>query len=182
MKKTIMMTMIFLICGGINHATNVRIEARAKYFYPTEKAFKDIYGSGMSYGSEISIGIWRNFELGLTGSAFSKKGELTFTREETSLRIIAAGIVIKYVHPAAASVDAYGSISINYYTYKEKNPIGDVSTGKMGYIGRIGTYVKVIDGLFLDLYLDYSYCRIKPEELSVNIGGFGTGAGIGYQF
>jgi hypothetical protein len=182
MKKTILFIVFFTIISVAVGTASVRIEAKAKYFMPSEQAFKDIYGSGVMYGGEIGIGIWQNFELCVTANTFTKNGELTFTEEETTLKIMPAGIGIKYVHPAGATVDIYGGIGISYYSYKEENPIGNVSTNKIGYFGTIGTYVKVIDGLFVDLFLDYSYCKIKPEELSVNIGGLGVGAGIGFEF
>ena len=182
MKKTILFIALIMIINGAVGAANVRIEAKAKYFNPSEQAFKDIYGSGMMYGGEIGIGIWQNFELCVRGNYFSKTGELTFTKEQTQLRITPLGIGIKYVHPVGSKIDIYGGIGINYYSYKEENPIGDVSTNKIGYIGTIGTYITVINGLFIDVYLDYSYCKIKPEEFSANIGGFGAGAGIGYRF
>ena len=182
MKRAIILTALILFSCGINHAANVRFEAGLQYFTPSEQAFRTIYGSGVIAGIKIGIGIWQNFELGLTGSTFSKKGELTYTQEETTLKIMPVGIVIRYVHPAWAGVDVYGGFGINYFSFKEENAIGKVHTSKIGYVGTIGTYVKVIDGLFLDLYLDYSTCHIKPEDLKVNIGGFGAGAGIGYQF
>jgi hypothetical protein len=182
MKKTIFFVVFFMIISVAVSTASTRIVAKAKYFMPSEQAFKDIYGSGTMYGGEIDIGIWQNFELCISGQSFTKKGELTFTEEETTLKILPVGIGIKYVHPVGGTVEIYGGIGINYYSYKEENPIGSVSTNKTGYFGTIGTYVKVVDGLFIDLFLDYSYCKIKPEELSVNIGGLGIGAGIGYEF
>ena len=182
MKKTILFIAFFMIMSVAIGATSIRIEAKAKYFNPSEQAFKDIYGSGMMYGGEIGIGIWQNFEICVTGNYFSKTGELTFTKEQTKLRITPLGIGIKYVHPVGSKINIYGGIGINYYSYKEENPIGDVSTNKIGYIGTIGTFITVIDGLYIDLFLDYSDCKIKPEELSANIGGLGVGAGIGYRF
>ncbi len=174
------MALFMIICGTVG-ATSIRFEAKAKYFNPGEQAFKDIYGSGIMFGAEISIGIWKNLELWVTGGTFSKTGELTFTKEQTKLRITPAGIGIKYVHPAGSKMDIYGGIGINYYSYNEENPIGEVKTNKIGYIGTIGTYVKVTEGIFFDLFFDYSHCKIKPDEINVNIGGFGAGVGIGFR-
>jgi len=34
----------------------------------------------------------------------------------------------------------------------------------------------------IDLYLSYSYCKIKPADFEINIGGIEAGIGIGYKF
>jgi len=182
MKKAILFIILSVTISGVMYAKNIRIEAKARYFIPSEQAFKDIYGSGIMYGGEIGVSIWNNFELWVIGSYFSKKGELTFTGEETKLRILPTGAGIRYVHPTGKTIDIYGGMGICYFSYKEENPIGDVSTSKIGYLGTAGTYVKVSDGLFFDLFIDYSYCKIQPADFSINIGGFGAGVGIGYNF
>jgi hypothetical protein len=66
--------------------------------------------------------------------------------------------------------------------YKESNPLGDVSKGGLGYIGKTGSYVNVSGGLLVDLYVNYSYCKIKPADFEINIGGIEAGGSIGYQF
>ena len=133
------------------------------------------------YGGEVSVGVWRDLDLWLGGSYFSRKGELTFTKEETTLEIIPLGAGVKY-RLTRGSLSFYIGLGLNYYQYKEKNPIGDVSEGGLGYIGKVGSYVKVTDGLLIDLYLNYSYCKIKPADFDVNIGGIEAGVGVGYRF
>jgi len=49
-------------------------------------------------------------------------------------------------------------------------------------VGRAGSYVKVTKGLLIDFFADYSYCKIKPADYEVNIGGLGLGIGIVYEF
>jgi hypothetical protein len=49
-------------------------------------------------------------------------------------------------------------------------------------IEKIGGYVKVTGGILVDLYVIYSYCKIKPTDFKINMGGTGVGVGMGYSF
>ena len=71
---------------------------------------------------------------------------------------------------------------MNYYQYKETNPIGDVSEGGLDFVGKIGSYVTIFGGLLLDFYVDYSYCKINPADFEINVGGIAAGVGVGYRF
>jgi len=181
MKRLIGIIAVILFFSGLANATDLMIELKAHYLSPSEQAFKDIYGSGVMYGGELSVGVWKGLEIWFGGSYFSKKGELTYSKEETKLEIIPLGGGVKY-RLLSGSLALYIGLGLNYYQYKETNPIGDVSKGGLGYIGKIGSYVKVIKGLFIDIYANYSYCKMKPADFDINIGGLEAGVGIGYSF
>ena len=181
MKKLIIIIVTVIFSSGLANATDFIVELKAHYLHPSEKAFRDIYGGGMMYGGEVSIGVWRGLEVWFGGSYFSKKGELTFTKEETKLEVYPLGGGFKY-RLSAGIFDLYAGAGLNYYQYKESNPLGDVSKCGLGYIGKIGSYVKVTGGLLVDLYVNYSYCKIKPADFKINIGGIEAGVGMGYSF
>ncbi len=171
---------IFL-CGLVN-AKDITVELKGYYFMPSEEAFSDIYGGGIKFGAETSIEVWRRLVVWLGGSYFSKKGELTFTKEETELRIMAIGGGIKYVFPVGAGIDVYGAGGVNYCSYDEENVLGEVSKEGVGVVVKAGGLIKIIKDLFLDIYASYSYCKMKPADFKINIGGFGAGFGLGYRF
>ena len=85
MRKFIIIIFSVVLLSGAANASDVIVELRAHYLHPSEEAFRDIYGGGMMYGGEVSIGVWRGLDVWFGGSYFSKKGELTFTKEETKL-------------------------------------------------------------------------------------------------
>jgi len=181
MKKLIIIIVTGFLLSGLANASDVIVELKAHYLHPSEKAFRDIYGGGMMYGGELSIGVWRGLEVWFGGSYFSKTGELTFTKEETKLEIYPIGGGLKY-RLSTGIFDLYAGAGLNYYQYKESNPLGDVSKGGVGYIGKIGSYVKVTGGFLIDFFVNYSYCKIKPADFKINIGGIEAGVGIGYKF
>lgn len=178
------LTIILVLTIGLSvttYATNVMVELKGQYFSPTEQAFKDIYGGGLMYGAEINIGVWRNLDLWFGGSYFSKRGELTFTKEETKLELFPIGGGIKY-RILSGNFALYAGLGLNYFQFKESNPIGDVSKGGLGFVGKVGSNVAISGGLVLDLYVDYTYCKIKPADFRINVGGITIGAGLGYRF
>lgn len=181
MKKLIGTIGFIIFLSGSATATDFFVEVKAHYFSPSEQAFKDIYGGGVMYGAEATVGIWRNLEFWLGGSYFSKKGKLTFTEEETKLKIIPIGGGLRYILPKG-KLNLYAGLGLNYYQYKETNPIGEAKKGGLGFIGKIGSFVKITGGLLIDVYADYTYCKIKPDYYDINIGGFEAGIGIGYEF
>jgi len=182
MKRLIGIIAITIFLCGLANARDFTVELKGHYFIPSEEAFRDVYGGGITFGAEASVEVWRGLAVWLGGSYFSGKGELTVTKEETELKIMAFGGGIKYIFPAGAGIDVYGAGGVNYYSYKEENVLGEVSKGGVGAVVKAGGLVKIINGLFLDVYLNYSYCKMKPADYKINIGGFGAGVGLGYRF
>jgi len=181
MKKLFLALAVMIFLSGIVHATAFSIELKGSYFSPTEKAFQDIYGGGITFGGEVSIGLWKKLQFWFGGNYYSGEGGLSFSGEETKLNILPIGGGLKY-ELFTGTLRFYGGIGINYYQYKESNVIGDVNKGGIGFIGKIGLNLNVTEGLFLDLFTNYSYCKMTPADFTINIGGFDIGAGLGYKF
>jgi hypothetical protein len=172
---------VLLLVTSSTGAAAVRIELKASYFRPTEQAFLDIYGGGPRYGGEVNIGFWKGLDLWLGGSYFSKEGELTFTKEKTELQIIPIGAGLKYSWTKGV-IRLYTAAGLSSFQYKESNPIGEVSKSRLGGIAEMGSYVKIAGGLLIDVFLNYSVCRVESADFKVNIGGLGAGLGLAYEF
>lgn len=181
MKKLTGMIAVLLLISVSAGAANVLVELKAGSFSPAEKAFRDIYGGGFQYGGEINIGISKRFDLWIGGSYFSKNGKLTFTQEDTTVSIIPLGLGIRF-KLLDGNIKPYVGLGLNYYQYKESNLLGEVSTGGLGFVVKTGGIFKISGGLLADLFFGYSYCRMKPADFEINIGGLEAGIGIGYEF
>jgi len=163
-------------------STDFMIEIKGNYFIPSEKDFKDIYGEGLMYGGEVSAGLAKNFALWFGGNYFSKKGELTQTQDKTKLETYYLGGGIKLRFPLGISHFYLGG-GVNFHQYKESTPIGEVKKDGVGYVGKVGWFIEVVRGLIIDLYGNYTYCKIQPEDLpKINIGGLEAGIGLGFKF
>ena len=159
----------------------ILVEIKNGYFQPTEDKFENIYGKGFIIGAEASKSIWKKLDLWVGGSYYTKKGELTFTKDETIVKIFPIGGGVKYRF-LTGTLNAYAGMGFKYFLFSESNFIGDVSTAKMGYEGKIGGFLKLGSGIVIDTYLEYSYCKISPTSVEINIGGLNIGVGLGYWF
>jgi len=183
MKKILFVILaITVVFSASANATDFLYEFKAHYFNPTEQRSKDIYGSGWAFGGEFGLGVAESLFVYFSGSYYARTGELTYTREETKLKIIPLTLGAKYHFNLARGLDFYAGAGLTYNIFNEENPIGDVSKNGVGFVVNSGVLAFVSGGLFLDGYVNYSYCKIKPANVDVNIGGLEAGLGIGYKF
>ena len=182
MKRILVLLAVALFISGVLHAEKLMIELNTSYFMPGEQAFKDIYGSGPAFGAEISFSIVHGIDIWLEGSYFAKTGELSFTKEETKVRIIPVGGGIRFSLPLKKIFSVYGGAGLNYNLYKEENVLGEVSKGSLGFVFKGGVLVSMLKMMAVDAFVGYSYSKMNPADFKVNIGGFKVGLGLGFRF
>jgi len=171
----------FLIAVSV-YASDYRVELKTSYFNPSKQIFKDVYGSGMIYGIKAEKSdLFKKFGLILETGNFKKRGELTFTKEETTVNIFFIGPGIIYMHTLGI-FDLYGGTGFRYYHFKERNPLGHTQKGKLGYFLSLGTYIHIKSHFYADFGINYSGCKVKPADLRVEIGGLEAGIGVAYEF
>lgn len=178
MKRTIA---IALMMGFVAVAASASVEIKGSYFSPSNADFKSIYGGGVMYGAEISVGIAGGLEAWLSGDYFNKTGSLTLTKEKTTLTLIPIGAGLKYSF-LTGWLQPYLGVGGRYYLYKESNPIGTVNKGGIGFLGKVGADLKFAPNFFLDIFAGYSLCKMKPADFDIEVGGIELGAGLGYAF
>lgn len=181
MRKTALHLLLLLLLSSPAQAKEVFFKLTGAYFLPAEQAFKDVYGSGLSWGGEAVIYVWKNVGLWLGGSYFGKKGRLTFTQEETNVRVLPLGAGIK-LKTSSENPGLYSGLGLRYNSFKESNPIGDASKAGLGVVIMIGGVIRILKQVALDLSVEYSYCKMKPADFTINIGGLSVGLGLGYEF
>lgn len=184
MKKRIMaviLSLFFMPAANWLQAGSFYLEAKGAYFVPTDKAFKDVYGNGTVYGGEIGVGLGGSISLWASGDFFAKKGKLTFTEEETKIRITPLCVGLRFRF-SSSGVSPYLSIGVGYFQFQETNPIGEVKEGNLGYVGKAGITLGLGTSFFLDLQAKYTYCKAKPQDVEADLGGLHAGAGLGFKF
>ncbi len=158
-------------------------EARATVFRPGDAVFRDIYGSGFSWGGELAVEISPSFALWAGGDYYSKTGTLAFTGEVARIRVVplAAGARIQF---PLAGTRAYLGAGLGYFRYREASPIALVEGGKVGFVGRAGVLVDLGNVFFLDAQASYSFCSVTPlgSDIRADLGGFRGGLGAGFRF
>jgi opacity protein-like surface antigen len=157
------------------------IEAKAVYFHPTESAFREIYGGGLCLGAEATVGLPGRFALWASADYFSKTGALTLTGEEAKLRIVPILAGLKYRIPLGGPIKPYVGAGLGYFQYKEKSVIGVVEKGSLGLGLKAGACLEMRGGVLVDLQLGYTRCKVKPQDIKADIGGFQVALGIGFE-
>lgn len=181
MKKALMFLIILFTAGSV-FGSDYKIAVKVNYFNPSEKIFDEVYGSGLIYGIKAEkSNVFKKFGLIVETGYFEKQGELTFTKEDTTVKIIFLGPGV-ITHYSKGIFDFYAGGGLRYYHFEEKNPIGNTQQQGLGYFISLGTYIHLMKNFYADLGLNYSACQIQPEDLRVEIGGLEAGIGLAYEF
>lgn len=132
-------------------------------------------------GGEFSFQISNRLNAWLDGSYFSKSGKLTFSNEKTNMSLVPIGIGLRYLL-TQGKLAPYVGVGIKYCLYKEKNIIGEVSSGGLGLAAKIGVLLNVSRKIGFNVHFEYSYCKMKPADFAFNAGGVGIGADVVFTF
>jgi outer membrane protein W len=162
-------------------AERVSLEVKGAYFLPTEQVFRDVYGGGPAYGAEIGVGLMAGLSLWAGADYFTKKGQLTFTGEDTEITLMPVSGGLRYTL-GAGRLRPYVGAGVVYVKYKETSVIGTVDKGDVGFLGQVGVRFKVAGGFFLDVQARYSVCKAKPGDVTADLGGLQAGLGLGIAF
>jgi hypothetical protein len=163
------------------YTRNNHFKIFADYFVPSEQSFKDIYGGGMAFGAEVNIKVWKFVDLWLVGNYYSKGGRLPYTEENTDMTLIPIGSGLKLRFQRGA-LNPYIGFGPMVYLYEEKNAIGEAKGTSFGFIGQAGCYFRVIGRFLIDVSVNYSYCKAKPQRIQAQLGGIQAGIGLGIEF
>ncbi len=163
------------------YTRNNHFKIFADYFVPSEQSFKDIYGGGMAFGAEVNIKVWRLVDFWLVGNYYSKGGRLPFTKEDTDMTIIPIGLGLK-LRVQRGALNPYLGFSPMIYIYEEKNEINEAKGTSFGFVGQAGCYFRVIGRFLIDVSVNYSYCKAKPQRIQAQLGGLQAGIGLGFEF
>ena len=154
------------------------------FFYPSDQAFREIYGSGDTSGIEVTLELNKRLDFWARATYFFKRGHLTLTREPTQVEIIPIGYGIRYKFSLKnlKNVVFFAGAGLDYFVFSEVNVLAEIDTGNMGFSCRGGTSLRLFKGMLAELVFNYSRCFIQPAEYRVNIGGWQIMLGLGYNF
>ncbi len=186
---------------GTLTARDILLEFKAAYFKPTGYRFKHIYKGGALYGPELTVQLsecnehWYGF---LSVDYLSKKGLSIGLGTPTKVSLLPIGIGVKYFMPSCwfDNTDFYiglGFQPIRVHTHDlSAFVIPKITKWGFGGIAKVGAYINFSCNFFLDLFIDYSFARVKSKlalaptgpvvPLKSSVSGAIFGGGIGYRF
>jgi opacity protein-like surface antigen len=154
---------------------------RAGYFLAADSAYTDVYQNGLIYGGELRLG-GSKIAGWLEGSYRAETGELTYTKEQTEVSVLAveAGALYRFM---TGDLNPYAGAGIGYFMFKEENEaIGQVKQNKIGFCLVGGASYVLGKNFIVDARLKYEFCSMKPADFDIQVGGLTAGIGIGFRW
>ncbi len=185
--KIIILMMSFFLLSSVLNAQKNRIEFMGNFFYPSEKAVRNIYKSGVMYRLDLSRRLGKRLEIHFEYGYFTQKGRLTLTRERTRIWLKPFGLNLRYVF-LQKTINLYTGGGITYNTFREKNPIGEANQSKVGLMLNVGAFSrikgfrKVLKTFIIGIHINYNYCEMRPADIKFDSGGFDIGLAFGVEF
>lgn len=154
---------------------------RIGFFLASDSTFSEIYGNGVVFGGEVRVGK-KKLAGWLEGSYRARKGQLSYTKEETKVSILAVegGALYRFM---TRSISPYAGAGLGFYVFDEKNvAIGEAKQSKVGFCGLAGVSWIVGGSFVLDARVKFNTCAMKPADFNINVGGITLGIGAGFRF
>ena len=181
MKKAVFIIVLTLFTIGSMHAIDLSLGLYGGYFIPSDQSFKNIYGNSLQFGTELGWKLGKLFSARFNAHYQSSKGQLTFSGADTRLVIFPLNLSLRFQIPIKWFVP-FISGGAGLYFFRESNDIGTLSDTGFGYIGEAGLLFQLSQELSLDLRFRYDYCKVKPTDMSADIGGIHALVGLVYDF
>lgn len=175
-------------------ATEVLLEAKGGYFFPSDHRFKKIYSGGGIYGGEISVQIAHSpLYAWISGDYFSKNGRSIGEKNSTTIQLIPLAVGLKYLYPISI-LDLYlgAGLQPTYFRTIDRSPYVSRTVSKWGLGGMFkgGILFNIKKGFFVDVFSGYSLLNIHYHSgsdasvirNSAHLSGWIIGAGLGYRF
>jgi len=145
-----------------------------------EPRFDAVYpDGGLLAGLGASAAIVSNLNLYLEAKYWQREGELTFSKEPTTLRLFPISLGLRYIMPLGV-INPYGGAGGDIYFYYEDNSIGTTINHASGFHLLGGAYLRFAKNLplMLNLKAKYTWAKTTESGNSIQLGGFEYSVGI----
>jgi hypothetical protein len=149
-----------------------------------EPRFDAVYPKGgLLAGLGASAAIISNVNLYLEAKYWQREGELTFSKEQTTLRLFPISLGVRYIVPLGI-FNPYAGAGGDIYFYYEDNAIGTTVNHASGYHVLGGTYLQFSDSipLMLNLRVKYTWARATESDFKIQLGGLEYSVGLALAF
>jgi uncharacterized protein YjbI with pentapeptide repeats len=164
------------------------LSASGTYMLPAQETFSDTYGSGQfTFGIKSDFKFFRSFYVWAGYDYASAKGNSPVLKEETAWKQRFISLGLGYNKNLSRPFDIAAEAGIVFVNYREK-ALGENKTGHaLGLrINGAGIF-KIGDTLFTSFTLTYLWTTdtidaFDDSTITIKLGGFKTGVGLGVRF
>jgi outer membrane protein W len=182
MKKTISITLGLWLMAGLVHAKGIRVEVKGSFFSSENEIFRDVYGGGVKFGFEAGMDVATNVAVFAGLGCFHKNGVLTITEEETQVSIMPLTLGVRYEIPSGDKIRFHIGAGLQEVFFKEEASLGTVKENALGLLLTGGGMYSLNKSVGIGLFLEWSTCKMKHEEVEFKVGGLELGAGVEVRF
>lgn len=169
----------------------------AGMYFMEDEVFQEAYGKmGLGFGAQyfftLPIQDQHNVDFWIGFFTMSKKGEMTFTKDEIELTFTQAASVSVRYHYNSNRFALFIGPGIDYITYQEALPeeLKDFETtgSTLGYHLQAGVMVDILESLAANVFGKYNLAKSTEtiinteEEITVKLGGIQLSIGLIYRF
>ncbi|MDD8025170.1 MAG: hypothetical protein PHI34_01560 [Acidobacteriota bacterium] len=154
------------------------------HFSINDPLFTEVYAKGGGIeGLAITAALFFNIDFYLEAKYFQKKGELTFTKEETSFVLIPFSVGFRWRIPLGL-IEPFIGAGLDYDVYYEKNDIGTALDYAKGSHILAGVSLRPgrKSSVALTARLRYSMVKAEHAGVTVDLSGLEAGASLAFLF
>jgi hypothetical protein len=149
-----------------------------------EPRFDTVYPpGGLLAGLGGSAAIVSNLNLYLEAKYWEREGELTFSKELTTLRLFPISLGARYIVPLGV-FNPYAGAGGDIIFYYEDNAIGTTVNSASGYHVSAGTYLRFSRDvpLMVNLKAKYTWAKAVEGDFEIQLGGLEYSVGLALAF
>ena len=183
MKRiTIIFLITFLTSVSVFSKESVWVSVTGNYLMSSDSGFKDIYGNGHIY-PEIKAGIkiFKSFYFWAGYGFLSASGQtLEYMEEEasTTQQFLSAGVGYKIPGKLGIKVET-GLFNVHW---KEEAMDEENSGSAIGFRFDSSILFGIGKSFFFEITAGYLHASDSVDDISIKLGGFKGGIGIGIKF
>lgn len=168
-QKWILFVVFFCTISPFSYPSeNNYIQGTVEFFLGNynmdESRFKAVYGKEVAIkGIAFSASVFRFINIYFEAKYFKKDGELTYTKEKTTLQLLPVSLGIRFIKKFGLFYPFIGAGG-DLYFYHEDNPIGTVLNYTRGYHFQGGVYIQPIKKIPLLFGARLKYTRAETQE------------------
>lgn len=185
-RATIAVLLVLAVMGLVRTAAaqGPTLTLKAGGFFPSDDIFREVYGSGLILGLDVSVPLTGVLDLWAGADYLGQSGLLPVSEEATTVRVVPvfAGLRARL---GGKKVQPYLGAAAAYFLFHEENPIGSVSEGALGLVTQAGLLARLGGAVWIDLFAGYRAGTVSTDgddPLEAKLGGLSAGLGLAYRF
>jgi len=150
----------------------------------TDPMFETVYQSGAAIGGlGLTARLISHVDFYLDAKVMSKEGQLSYSKEKTTLVLVPISVGIRGSYPVAF-IEPFAGAGFDTYLFYENNAIGTTVSHATGWHVGGGFYIRFGKNIPILPFVRIKYAMVKStiQSTTVDLGGLEYGAGLAIAF